>query len=54
VSATERGDAPIYAQLVQERGDVPADVRRTAEQTWHEVDHKMDFGLISAAEPHRR
>jgi gamma-glutamylcyclotransferase (GGCT)/AIG2-like uncharacterized protein YtfP len=38
VSATERADAPIYALLVRERGDVLAEVRRIAEQTWQEVD----------------
>ncbi|MFF1482192.1 hypothetical protein ACFVYD_32345 [Streptomyces sp. NPDC058301] len=25
-------DVPIYAQLIRERGDVPGDVRREAEQ----------------------
>lgn len=35
-------DAPIYARLVEERGDVPAEVRGTAEQTWREVEQAMD------------
>ncbi|AEW98826.1 hypothetical protein [Streptantibioticus cattleyicolor] len=43
MSGTERSDAPIYARLVQERGDVPAEVRRTAEQTLRELGRAMDF-----------
>jgi hypothetical protein len=43
VLSPDRADAPIYARLVQERGDIPAEVRQTAEQTWREVDRAMDF-----------
>lgn len=35
-------DAPIYARLVQERGDVPADIRGAAEHVWREVQQAMD------------
>lgn len=45
MSATERTDAPIYDRLVHERGDVPCDVRKTAEETWREVGRAMDFRL---------
>ncbi|MDN3293297.1 hypothetical protein QWM81_04380 [Streptomyces ficellus] len=38
-----RGDAPIYDSLIEERGDVPADVRRTAEETLRQVTRAMDF-----------
>ncbi|MFH8369368.1 hypothetical protein [Streptomyces sp. NPDC018031] len=41
--STEQTDAPIYARLVAERGDVPADVRQTAEKTLREVERAMDF-----------
>ncbi|MFD3545501.1 hypothetical protein ACFWUW_07750 [Streptomyces sp. NPDC058655] len=30
-------DAPIYAQLIRERGDVPGQVRREAEQIQREL-----------------
>ncbi|WP_405997082.1 hypothetical protein [Streptomyces sp. NBC_00829] len=35
---TYGGSAPIYAQLVRERGDIPAEVRDTAERTLRELD----------------
>ncbi|GAA3712171.1 hypothetical protein ACRWOO_16480 [Streptomyces sp. NEAU-PBA10] len=41
-------DAPIYAGLVEERGDVLAEVRRTAEQALRQADQALDFSLISA------
>lgn len=41
-------DAPIYAGLVEERGDVLAEVRRTAEQALRQADQVLDFSLISA------
>jgi hypothetical protein len=34
---------PIYDRLVRERGDVPAEVRRTAEQLQEEVRRAMQF-----------
>ncbi|MCX4826762.1 hypothetical protein OG883_44780 [Streptomyces sp. NBC_01142] len=44
----EAGDAPIYAGLVEERGDVLAEVRRTAEQALREAGPALDFSLIAA------
>lgn len=43
VSATP--DAPIYAQLVHERGDVVEQARHAAEQTWRDVGRTVDFRL---------
>ncbi|MET9428431.1 MULTISPECIES: hypothetical protein [unclassified Streptomyces] len=37
------GDAPIYDRLIAERGDVPTDVRRVAEETLTQVGRAMDF-----------
>ncbi|MEU0086576.1 hypothetical protein ACWGI0_10710 [Streptomyces sp. NPDC054802] len=48
MSAADRTDAPIYADLVEERGDVPADVRRTAEETLREMGRVMDFSDVLA------
>ncbi len=48
VSSADRADAPIYHGLVEERGDVPADVRRTAEETLREVGRTLDFDLQGA------
>ncbi|MEV3988806.1 hypothetical protein AB0J57_07840 [Streptomyces sp. NPDC049837] len=39
-----RGDAPIYDSLIEERGDVPADVRRVAEETLRQLTRALDFG----------
>ncbi|MGW7054454.1 hypothetical protein [Streptomyces sp. NPDC054887] len=39
-------DAPIYARLVMERGDVPSEVRRVAEQTLREADRAVDFRSV--------
>ncbi|MFJ2114725.1 MULTISPECIES: hypothetical protein [unclassified Streptomyces] len=36
-------DAPIYALLIRERGDVPADVSRTAEQVLRELERTMNM-----------
>jgi hypothetical protein len=49
VSSAERAEAPIYDRLVEERGDVLADVRRTAEQTLREVDRAMNFSGVRPA-----
>ncbi|MEU8522962.1 hypothetical protein [Streptomyces sp. NBC_01216] len=43
------GDAPIYAGLVKELGDIPAEVSRTAEKILREVDHAVDFSRTRAA-----
>ncbi|WP_267245629.1 hypothetical protein [Streptomyces sp. PR69] len=40
----DASDAPIYSSLIRELGDIPAQVRRTAEQTMEEVDRAVDFG----------
>ncbi|QNP66993.1 hypothetical protein [Streptomyces genisteinicus] len=48
MSSADRADAPIYDSLVEERGDVPADVRRTAEETLREVGRTLDFDLRGA------
>ncbi|MEV4947402.1 hypothetical protein [Streptomyces sp. NPDC053755] len=40
------GDAPIYATLVRERGDVPAEVKRVAAQVLEEADRVVNFGSI--------
>ncbi|MFC8276832.1 hypothetical protein ACFUJR_30765 [Streptomyces sp. NPDC057271] len=42
------GDAPIYATLVRERGDVPAEARRVAERVLEEVDRAVDFSSVRA------
>ncbi|WP_329459769.1 hypothetical protein [Streptomyces sp. NBC_01497] len=51
---TEHADAPIYGRLVQERGDVPDDVRRTAENVWREVERAMAFKQASHWQPFGR
>ncbi|MET9435814.1 hypothetical protein [Streptomyces sp. NPDC006551] len=43
------GDVPIYATLVQERGDVPADVRQAAARLLEEADRAVDFSSLRAA-----
>ncbi|MFF3290433.1 hypothetical protein [Streptomyces sp. NPDC003023] len=48
MSPADRTDAPIYADLVDERGDVPADARRTAEETLREISRVMDFSDVLA------
>ncbi|MEV3933682.1 hypothetical protein [Streptomyces sp. NPDC053728] len=46
MSFEEASDAPIYAGLVEEQGDVPAEVRRVAEETLLEVESVMDFSTL--------
>ncbi|QEU76233.1 hypothetical protein CP967_33475 [Streptomyces nitrosporeus] len=46
VSFADKTDAPIYAGLVEEQGDVPAEVRRVAEETLREVDRALDFSSV--------
>ncbi|WP_327351190.1 hypothetical protein [Streptomyces sp. NBC_01304] len=36
-------DMPIYAAMIEEHGDVPADVRDTAERTLRRIEQVMDF-----------
>ncbi|MFI2780330.1 hypothetical protein [Streptomyces sp. ALB3] len=48
MSSTEASDAPIYAGLVEEQGDVPAEVRRVAEETLQEVQSVLDFSAVRA------
>ncbi|MFB8030751.1 hypothetical protein ACFQ6U_17120 [Streptomyces sp. NPDC056465] len=48
MSFAEASDAPIYAGLVEEQGDVPAEVRRVAEATLLEVESVMDFSAVHA------
>ncbi|MEU0126571.1 MULTISPECIES: hypothetical protein [unclassified Streptomyces] len=47
MSFAEASEAPIYAGLVEEQGDVPAEVRRVAEATLEEVDRVLDFSTMS-------
>ncbi|WP_406307103.1 hypothetical protein OHA61_38845 [Streptomyces sp. NBC_00885] len=50
MSFTDRSDAPIYAELVAELGDAPAEARRTAEQTQRELERTMDFNGMPSYE----
>ncbi|MFI1395867.1 hypothetical protein [Streptomyces sp. NPDC020681] len=43
MSFTDRSDAPIYAELIKELGDAPAEARRTAEETKRELERTMNF-----------
>lgn len=43
------GDAPIYAALIRERGDVPADVKRAADQLLAESGRAVNFVSVRAA-----
>ncbi|MFD4943672.1 hypothetical protein ACFVYE_18745 [Streptomyces sp. NPDC058239] len=46
MSSADRSEAPIYARLVEEHGDVPAETRRVAEQTLREADRAVDFSGV--------
>ncbi|MFI8005001.1 hypothetical protein [Streptomyces sp. NPDC086010] len=46
MSFAEATDAPIYAGLVEEQGDVPAEVRRVAEETLLEAGRVLDFSTL--------
>ncbi|WP_256064776.1 MULTISPECIES: hypothetical protein [unclassified Streptomyces] len=46
MSFADKTEAPIYAGLVEEQGDVPAEVRRIAEETLREVDRALDFSSV--------
>lgn len=49
MSSTDSTEAPIYAGLVEEHGDVPAEVRRVAEEVLREADRAIDFGTVRTA-----
>lgn len=49
MSSADSTEAPIYAGLVEEQGDVPAEVRRVAEEVLREADRALDFGTVRAA-----
>ncbi|MCZ7462037.1 hypothetical protein [Streptomyces sp. WMMC940] len=44
-------EAPIYDRLVTERGDVPAQVRREAEQTLRGLEQVIRSGVAPAGMP---
>lgn len=46
MSPADRSEAPIYARLVEEHGDVLAETRRVAEQTLREADRAIDFSGV--------
>lgn len=41
-------DAPIYATLIRERGDVPAEARQVAARVLEEADRAVDFSSVRA------
>ncbi|MET7599102.1 hypothetical protein ACWERY_05940 [Streptomyces sp. NPDC004082] len=45
-------DAPIYAQLISERGDIPLQVREEARRIRHELDRVLNWGPPSDGLPH--
>ncbi|WP_156724824.1 hypothetical protein [Streptomyces apocyni] len=42
-------EAPIYDGLIEERGDVPASVRETAEETLRSLEADFDFSGLRAS-----
>ncbi|MDT0489074.1 hypothetical protein ACIOD0_21405 [Kitasatospora albolonga] len=48
MNSADSTDAPIYAGLVEEQGDVPAEVRRVAEEVLRDADRAIDFGGVSS------
>ncbi|MFG3475792.1 hypothetical protein QRN89_02325 [Streptomyces chengbuensis] len=44
-------EAPIYDRLVTERGDVPTQVRREAEQTLRSLEQVIRLGAVPAGMP---
>jgi hypothetical protein len=48
MTTAERADAPIYAGLVEEHGDVLAEARRVAEQADREVSEMLDFSRTTS------
>ncbi|MEU3225273.1 hypothetical protein ABZ695_19225 [Streptomyces sp. NPDC006976] len=53
MSFTDSSEAPIYAGLVEEHGDVPAEVRRVAEETMREADRAIDFSDVRRSAAYR-
>lgn len=53
MSFTDSSEAPIYAGLVEEHGDVPAEVRRVAEETLREADRAIDFSDVRRSAAYR-
>lgn len=53
VSFTDSSEAPIYAGLVEEHGDVPAEARRVAEETMREADRAIDFSDVRRSAAYR-
>ncbi len=49
MDATDIADAPIYNQLIAERGDAVADVARVAEQSLREAPDALDFGSLGSS-----
>lgn len=50
MSTVDQADAPIYDRLIAERGDVPADVRRTAEEARQEAADALDWQGLGVTE----
>lgn len=48
-----RTDAPIYAQLVLERGDILSETRRAAEEALRRAASAVDFRLPWSTSRHR-
>ncbi|MFC8795313.1 hypothetical protein [Streptomyces cinereoruber] len=46
------GTAPIYAELIRERGDVPGDVRQTAEEVLRDLSRVIQVPPQGAPAPH--
>ncbi|UZI32781.1 hypothetical protein [Streptomyces sp. VB1] len=47
MNAAEEGNSPIYDRLIAERGDVVADVARSAERLCRETAEAVDFGAVT-------
>ena len=45
------GTAPIYAQLIRERGDVPGDVRQTAEEVLRDLSRYIKLPAPAPQQP---
>lgn len=48
MTTAERADAPIYASLVQEHGDVVTETRRLAEQAERQASEVLDFSRMTS------
>ncbi|ROQ59382.1 hypothetical protein EDD93_6776 [Streptomyces sp. 840.1] len=53
MSFTDSSEAPIYAGLVEEHGDVLAEVRRVAEETLREAGQAVDFSDVRRSAAYR-